>query len=103
MSPTLTGLTSEARVPTNMPRRYLGQLCKHFQHKLPVTLDEWRGRIEFPAGACELDAAAVGGTLLMRVTAQDQDALARLEDVVGRHFERFAFRDELKVQWTRTV
>jgi hypothetical protein len=96
-------LVTEARVPTNMPRRYLHQLCKHFQHRLPVTLDDWQGRIDFPAGVCELDAAAIGGVLRMRLTARDQDELAHLEDVVARHLERFAFRDEIKVDWTPSI
>jgi hypothetical protein len=96
-------LSSEVRVQTDVPRRCLGQLCKHFQHKLPVTLDETRGRIEFAAGVCEVDASPDGGMLLLRVTAPDEDGLARLEDVVARHLERFAFREELRVAWHRTA
>jgi hypothetical protein len=103
MDTTHITLSSEARVATNMPRRYLGQLCKHFQHRLPVMLDDWQGRIKFPAGVCDLDAAAEGGILRMRLTAGDEVSLSRLEDVVARHFERFAFRDDLKVDWTRSV
>ena len=94
-------MRSEARVATAVPRRYLGQLCKHFQHKLPVELSETQGRIDFPMGVCTLDAAALPGTLLMRATAPDEDALAKLEEVVGRHLERFAFREPLTVQWER--
>src|SRR5690348_11515990 len=95
-------LSSEARVPTAVPRRYLGQLCKHFQHKLPVTLDEQHGRIEFRAGVCELDATNAE-TLTMRLVAGDPDSLAKLEDVVGRHLERFAFREGLEVHWMRAA
>lgn len=93
--------TAEARVATEVPRRYLGQLCKHFQHKLPVELGETRGRIEFPMGVCTLDAAALAGTLLMRVAAADEAALGRLEELVARHLERFAFREPLTVPWVR--
>jgi hypothetical protein len=92
---------AEARVATDMPRRYLGQLCKHFQHKLPVELTDTHGRIDFPMGVCTLDAEAAPGTLLMRVTTEDDAALAALEGVVGRHLERFAFREPLTVQWVR--
>jgi uncharacterized protein len=95
-------LSSEARVPTAAPSRYLAQLCKHFGHKLPVEFDERHGRVEFPAGRCELDAPAEAGTLVMRVIADDEAALARLEDVVARHLERFAFREKPEVHWTRT-
>jgi len=92
--------SAEARVATAAPRRYLGQLCKHFQHKLPVTLEERRGRIEFPSGVCALEAIGEDA-LVMRVTAADEAALARLEDVVARHFVRFAFRDVPEIGWVR--
>jgi hypothetical protein len=98
-----SAMSSEARVPTAVPRRYLAQLCKHFQHKLPVTFDEGHGRIEFAAGRCELDAEAASGILVMRVVAGDEPDLARLEDVVARHLVRFAFREKPEVRWTRAA
>jgi hypothetical protein len=101
MDPTPAMLSSQARVPTAVPGRYLAQLCKHFQHKLPVEFDERHGRVAFPAGRCALDAGADAGTLLMRVVASDNAALAKLEDVVARHLERFAFREKPEVRWTR--
>lgn len=100
MSETL--IQSEARVATTVPRRYMGQLCKHFQHKLPVTLGEWTGRIEFPSGVCDVDASETL-TLVLRVTAADEPAVANLEDVVARHLKRFAFREELEVTWNRAA
>ncbi len=99
MDNTHSALSSEARVTTAVPRRDLAQLCKHFQHKLPVTLAETHGRIEFPDGACTLEAEAE--TLVLRVTATDEAALARLEDIVARHMLRFAFREKPEVQWMR--
>jgi hypothetical protein len=103
MNATSSLRSSEARVPTAVPRRYLGQLCKHFQHKLPVALHERQGRIAFPAGVCDLEVATNADALIMRVAASDEGLLARLEEVVGRHLERFAFREELKVRWTRVA
>ena len=99
-------IASEALVATDLsPRRYLGQLCKHFQHKLPVTFDEdfARGRIEFSVGACDLEADEGQNLLIMRATAANDADLARLEDVVARHLVRFAFRQELVVKWTRVA
>lgn len=101
MDAEMPGMTSEARVATTVPRRYLTQLCKHFQHKIPVELGEAEGRIEFAMGVCTLDAASVPDTLIMQATAPDEDALTKLEGVVGRHLERFAFRDALTVAWVR--
>lgn len=92
-------LTSLARVATTSPARYLGQLCKHFAHKIPATHDAESGRIEFPFGLCEL--AASKDTLALCVTAIDTESLARMEDVIASHLVRFAFRDELIVTWQR--
>lgn len=94
-----TKFTSMARVPTTSPARYLGQLCKHFAHKIPATHDAETGRIEFPFGLCEL--AAGKDVLVMCVSAIDPDSLARMEDVIGSHLTRFAFREPLPVNWTR--
>lgn len=94
-------LSSEARVSMATPRRYLAQLCKHFQHKLAVTLAETHGRIEFPAGLCTLEAGE--DTLVMRVTAGDPADLDRLQDVVARHLLRFAFREPPEIRWVRAA
>jgi uncharacterized protein len=102
MSENPSMLSSEAHVQSDVPRRYLSQLCKHFQHKLPVTLEESHGRIEFPAGVCELDATNAGA-LTLRVVAGDEPALTKLEDVVARHLKRFAFREEPEVIWARAA
>lgn len=101
MDATPSPLLSEARVTTATPRRYLGQLCKHFQHKLPVTLDGRHGSIQFQAGVCDAEATEDDSTLVLRVAAADAEALARLEDVVARHLLRFAFREEMEVRWQR--
>lgn len=88
---------SEARIALDQPARYLGQLCKHFAHKLPVTLEEARGSIAFPMGTCRLEAAE--GLLLLRAKADGAEALERLQEVVGRHLLRFAFRAPPAIDW----
>ena len=88
---------SEARIALDQPARYLGQLCKHFAHKLPVTLEEARGSIAFPMGTCRLEAAE--GLLLLHAEADGAEALERLQDVVGRHLLRFAFRAPPTIDW----
>ena len=99
---TLT-LTAISLVSIAKPRRYLGQLCKHFEHKLPVTYAEQyeTGRIEFPVGLCELQADETQGVLTLRVRAASEADLDRLEDVVARHLVRFAFRETLELTWSR--
>jgi hypothetical protein len=90
---------SHSRVTAAVPRRYLGQLCKHFEHKLPVELAEDTGRIEFSSGVCTL--ATEADALVMRVEAADDAALANLEDVMARHLLRFAFREPPEIVWAR--
>lgn len=89
---------SVAAVATPLARRYMGQLCKHFAHRLPVELAEDSGSIGFPMGTCTL--VAEPERLVLRAEAADEAGRAQLEGVVARHLERFAFRAPLSVVWT---
>ncbi len=88
---------SEARIETLHSQRYLGQLCKHFAHRIPATQEGDTGRIQFPSGICSLSAEP--GVLVLRTEAEDELARRLLEGVVGSHLERFAFRETLAIQW----
>ncbi|ARQ02530.1 DUF2218 domain-containing protein [Pseudorhodoplanes sinuspersici] len=88
---------SIAEVVTPVPARYLAQLCKHFQHKLDVAFDSQSGHIVFPLGDCRLTAG--DSTLTLSAEADDQEKLAKLQDVVARHLVRFAFREEMQIDW----
>lgn len=89
---------SVAEIATPQAERYLAQLCKHFQHKLPATYDQHFGHIPFPMGDCRLRAEA--GTLTLSLLTTDHAQLARLQEVVTRHLLRFAFREEMSIDWT---
>ena len=39
--------------------------------------------------------------LVLRAEAADEETLAKVEDVAGRHLVRFGQRDELVVDWSR--
>jgi uncharacterized protein len=86
-----------AEIVTPHAGRYLQQLCKHFQHKLQVTFNAAAGSIEFVSGVCTL--AAGNGVLRLSVMVRDASQLAQLQDVVARHLVRFAFREEILVEW----
>lgn len=90
-------LLATARVPTERASRYLQQLCKHFGHKLPVTFDAGRGDVAFPFGECALQAA--DDLLTITATAASEAELEQLKDVIARHLLRFAFREELSIDW----
>ncbi len=86
-----------ADIPTDHASRYLQQLCKHFAHKRPVSFDEHSGQISLMAGECRLTAD--DAKLTVFVEAPDPSQLEQLQDVVVRHLVRFAFREELSVDW----
>lgn len=95
-------MQSLASVSTANAARYLVQLCKHWSHRFTVAFDKTAGRIELGAGVCLLTAGP--GKLGVVIEAGDDDTLTRLEDVVARHLNRFAFREgELSFAWTRTA
>ena len=75
------------------------QLCRHFGHKNAAEFSETDGRIEFEFGTCEFSAE--GDVLVLRANAADEESVARVEQVIGSHLERFAHRDPLQVTWSR--
>ncbi len=89
---------STAEIATTQAVRYLTQLCKHFQHKVPVILDDTVGQIVFTIGDCRLRAE--GGTLTLSVEAPGNAQLLQLQDVVGRHLLRFASREDMQINWS---
>ncbi len=93
-------MESHARVATEKASRYMIQLAKHWSHKFEVRYDETSAFFPLPLGGCRMVAHPDG--LDITVEAVDHDGLARLEDVVAKHLDRFAFREgELKYSWTR--
>lgn len=93
-------MQSHARVATDKAARYMTQLAKHWAHKFEVTYDETWALFPLPLGTCHMTAHADG--LDITLEAADHEALTRLEDVVAKHLDRFAFREgELKYGWTR--
>ena len=93
----MTAPTSKTIIPTEQASRYLQQLCKHFAHKLPATFDEQLGQIVFSIGECRL--AATEGVLRLSLESPNAAEMPQLQDVVERHLVRFAFREELKMDW----
>ncbi len=85
-----------AEIPTAHAPRYLGQLCKHFAHKLPVEFDATSGEIRFGAGTARVAASDTTLTLDLEATPEN---MARLKGVVVSHLVRFAFREELPIAW----
>ena len=88
-----------ATIATANGSKYLQQLCKHWSHKLEVEFDAEHGRVAFPTSAVTF--AATPETLTLTLSGPDAATLDRMEGVVAEHLKRFAFREELAVDWVR--
>ncbi|GAA4875694.1 MULTISPECIES: DUF2218 domain-containing protein [Saccharopolyspora] len=94
-------IRSRATVRTDKPDRYGKQLSSHLGRKCAVTEEDGGTRIALPpdrgAGSCLL--LAESGALALHASAESTEVLDRVQDVIGRHLERFGQRDGLTVSW----
>jgi uncharacterized protein len=96
----MTELRSRAEVGTDRSDRWIKQLASHLGRKAEVREEPDGARVLLLAGgSCRLrgDERA----LHLAATAPDEQALARVEQVVGGHLERFAAAEGLAVRWER--
>jgi len=111
---------SQARVPSDRARRYLAQLCEHGEKMSHRALhhvsrggedgdspqarraehSDTDGIIDFGQGRCTLRATDT--ELLLRVEADDERHLRRIEGGIAARVERIGRRDKLSVTWTRS-
>ncbi|MGF7153012.1 DUF2218 domain-containing protein [Novosphingobium gossypii] len=85
-------------VKTQNGGKYVRQLCKHWSHKLETQVDGDTGTVTFPNAVTVMAADADG--IAITITGEDRDAVQGLTDVVARHIDRFAFReDPLVYDW----
>jgi len=90
--------TSIANVATDAAPRYAKQLASHLGRRVEVEeLPDGGYRVALTAGEGILELQA--DKLVMRATAADEESLAQVQDVLGRHLERFGQRRELVVTW----
>ena len=101
--------TATSRIPTQSASKYLQQVCKHWEHNLPVSFDASHGEVTFakdargadwPADALvKLDSEA--DILVCTINASTEGQREGLKGVLERHIDRFAFREmPLTYNWT---
>jgi hypothetical protein len=93
-------IRSIGEVHTELSARYAKQLVSHLGHK--VAVEEVAGdaearRLVFAYGSGVIRSEA--GRLVMEAEAADEEALARVQDVLSRHLVKFGRRNELQVSW----
>jgi hypothetical protein len=81
-------ICSRADVATGTPARYAKQLISHLGRKVAFTGDT------ATAPATAVIGAATAGIAV-------GEGVARVEQVLGSHLERFAHREALTVRWAR--
>ena len=92
-----TTLTARADVATDSPARYAKQLVSHLGRKVAFDTDGPSSTARIADGTGTI---VVGdGVLTLIASATDAETLARVQDVLGRHLERFGQRNELVVTW----
>jgi hypothetical protein len=96
----MTTLSSRADVPTDAPARYAKQLVSHLGRKVPFTEDA-EGTWTTVIGDARGRITVGDGVLGLRAEAPEEEALARVEHVLGSHLERFGARAGLTVTWHR--
>ena len=88
-------LTSSATIQTQNPQQIMNRLCKHWAHKLPVTLSSDKGEIELPMGVCQMYCT----DLLIVTLRSDAEQLPKLQQVVSDHLLRMAGKETLVIEW----
>jgi len=96
---TSTQLTSRADVATDAPDRYAKQLVAHLGRKISFTTEGGTSTATF--GDTTGQVVVGDGVLTLVASGPNDEGLARVEDVLGRHLERFGQRAGLTVRWTR--
>lgn len=98
-----------ARIPTASASKYLQQVCKHWEHNLPVTYDKAHGEITFAKNARGADwpadalvtLDAESDALVCTIDASAEGQRDGLKGALERHIDRFAFRETpLTYNWT---
>ncbi len=93
--------TATARIPTTSASKYLQQVCKHWEHNLPVTFDTTHGQITFARDARGADwpadaivtLDAEDDILVCTINASAEGQRDGLKGALERHIDRFAFRE----------
>ncbi len=89
--------TARADVATETPERYAKQLASHLGRRVPFEETPDGSVCTFPGGRAVIRSGE--GQLTLLAEAADEAALATVQDVLGRHLERFGQRQNLSVTW----
>jgi uncharacterized protein len=91
-------ITYQTHLDTPEASSYLFKLCKHFARKIPVEMDEFKGKVAFPYGGCTLLCTAT--TLSIQCYGDSDDAARRVIEVLDSHIDLLTKKAPITLQWT---
>ena len=97
----MTTYSSRADVATDRPERYAKQLISHLGRKVEFTQDGPTATADVAGTTASITTG--DGILVLQVTGNDPEGVARAEGALANHLVRFGDRDELTVTWQRTT
>lgn len=95
-------IRSQAKVGTDKPAGYAKRLSSHLGASAQRPKNPMASGSPWPPTAAWAPGLLVNepDVLALHAEAENAEVLDRVQDVIGRHLERFGQRDELKVNWT---
>lgn len=76
---------------TEHASKYIGQLCKHFAHKVATRFDDTSGHAALPVGSTALQATAE--TLTITIDLLEGASVENGKSIIDSHLVRFAHRE----------
>jgi caffeoyl-CoA O-methyltransferase len=91
---------SSAKLIIDRPERYAKQLASHIGHKAQGA-EEIDGKTHITFGFGATGTIAVGdGAVLLTATANEEEAMSKAQDVLGRHLLKFAKLEDQTLDWS---
>ena len=84
-------------VTTALGSKYINKLCKHFTHRVTAEWSKDKGTVFFDMGICVMTAK--DDLLSVVCTAETGSDLDEILDTMKRHFDCFAVKDQLVLDW----
>ncbi len=90
---------SSAKLIIDRPARYAKQLASHIGHKAQA-IEEIDGKVHITFGFGATGTIAVtSDAVLLEASADNNEALEKAQDVLGRHLLKFAKLEDQTLDW----
>ena len=94
-------LVSQAVIAIDRPERWAKQLADHFSHKCDVEHTAEGALIHLSVG--DGVVSTTDWAVLLTAKGDSEEQVAQVQDVLARHFERFAQREGVQVGWSESA